>query len=672
MAITQTPNKEIEKVITEIETDTIREPLLEWDLVLSRAGKQLKLSINKENKTLLSGVFHEVSDKKTVNFVIGFLQSHSDLKLKPRKQAAIECLAKLNGRLAELPLETIKPSTNTKGEDQTQKYTEAELATVLKKFKDPKLMYFIFQELSKRHIGDDKEKMLLFFTSVLTMLPPKERFGVRVCGDSSGGKDNMIESVLNHMPDGCFETYTGASDKYLLYCVDGSPGLYVGELNLQKINGNNKNQLEIIKAAMEGGTSYGYLEKDGDVFVPRKKVIERKVVFYSTTEISQDDELATRCLTIPVSATQEQTKAVLDKLIEIDYVESKINWVKIGLSHLKNQKMVIVIPIEIKKVLIESMDSQDIRARRDSKRLLSLIKSSAFIHQLQRPIDENIVYATAADVYNVLSVLGDCLNRSYSGLEKRLERVLSIIKQLSIDQKKVDEYNDQESWVSKAKVVKAAKIKGKNRQADVFKTLQGLLLIESQPSESDRRYWEVRPTNSAAVSFIQKNVLDLIASIPPTAKCIPITQNQHTELIKIGLESVELSLDKYPAVNFLTGEIQHIEPLKTDSEKNYLNLSKPIIKPIIQHTEGLNDDKYISVGGMAEGEKKDNKIDPIVKKKILAKIEDFGNKEIPLTDLYVLCEDLFFGKEIVNFVIADLLSENKSWYESRPGVLKKV
>jgi hypothetical protein len=437
----------------------------------------------------------------------------------------------------------------------------------LERFRRPDLLHQVYRELDKDHVGDDCSKVLLFLIMSTALMQPKNRISFRLSGNSAGGKDNLFNAVAKHLPEGVFTKYTGTSDKFLLRLIDSTSGIYVGELNMQRRGGSNQNIIEILKARMEGGTNYGFLETEtGNKQVAKTNKVEQGTVGYSTTEIENDDELATRAINIAVTASEDQTKAVLNHIADTDDASAEnaeASWISAGLSQL-DRDAVIAIPKEIKQALASRADTKNLRARRDIKRLFSIIRASAFIHQLQRPRQDKIVYAVNADVYHALRSLDNTLNRTYTNIEPRMQVVL-------------DSLGDDP--VPMQDVVERLDIRGKNRKADIFRSLENENLIRRFRDTEDKRKFKVQLIRRGIKTFLKGSTEEIFGSLPHFVKPnIPICKNGATDVEKIGLISVELGIDrfipigedKYPVVDFIENQ----------DARTYFNLSKPIIKPI--------------------------------------------------------------------------------------------
>lgn len=511
-----------------------------------------------------------------------------------------------NAAIEDLKKEGYTPpkKENVETEDKKAKnkaeYGPEEIENAVAKFQSLTLMHDIFRELDGDHVGDDLQKMLAFMSVSTAYMKPKYRISFRVCGNSTSGKDNLMRAILKHMDPDIVGHYTCQSDKWLARQCRGLGGLYVGELNLLR-KGANANILELLKAAIEGGIKHAYLDKDEHGHImDAENTVPQMMVVYSGTEIRQDDELSTRVLSISVDGGPEQTRAVLEKLAEKDELSNPDNeeyhsWIKIGLSQLKCD--VVVVPREIKRVLKSHADAADVRARRDYKRLLAEIRSSAWLNQLQRPIENGAVVAVVADVYYALKALGGTLDQSYTGLEPRLQRVVDEL---------VAHGAKGDVWVKQQEIIEKLGLKGKNRQADVFRTLKDQLVIRSKKVDDDKRMYECQLTGRLGKRFIDAEISDILAEIPSTCEISkPICQNQDIEPLKIGLEKVEIGLDAFPATDFLVGDFVRISENQNRNTDTYLNLSKPIIKPIISD-ENRKTDTYLS-------EKKENRLNRFMK-----------------------------------------------------------
>lgn len=461
-------------------------------------------------------------------------------------------------------------------------------------FKHPELLHHIWKELDSDHVGDDRVKMLAFLCVATAYMRPEYRVSFTVRGNSTAGKDNLLRAVLKHTDRNVIGRFTAQTDKWLTRQMDRFGGLSVGELNLQRKGGANQNVIEYLKAAIEGGIRYGFLDKDehGKI-VSAETEVPQMMIAFTSTEIAQDDELSTRVLSIPVDGSEAQTRAVINRIVEADDfadAEESQSWIMCGLGMLDGYAAVVV-PKEIKKVLGDRADVKDVRARRDYKRLIAIIRASAWVHQLQRPRMGSAVVAVAADVAHALHALGDVLDQTYTGVEPRLQRIIDVMSELTL------EYDD--GWVPRQKLCERLGIRGKHRQKDAFRELEAQLIIRGRKSPTDGRFWEYQLTGRTAARFLQGTREEILAALPTSAAPMtPISLNQDTEPTKLGAESVPIGADAYPCVDFVTGEI------KNRDTGTYKHLIAPIEAPNMGSKCSENADRCNSSGECGGGDAK--------------------------------------------------------------------
>lgn len=323
--------------------------------------------------------------------------------------------------------------------DKIQEWDEE----VLEKFRDPEMLNLIHKELSKKHIKDDYEKMAVFLTSLTGFLKrPKQRRSIALKGASSVGKDNLIDTVLTHLPEKETIKLTRATSSVLEDDINKYNIVAFSEMNKNRKRGVNKFIVENLKQLAEGGSHA--LKKD--VKEGFKETLdveqEQKTVIYGTTETRSDKELDTRFITVSIEGYPSKIEAVNKNTIQkasnvdslIDDVEDENSWIRRGLKCL-DYDYKIWTPYAY--VLEEEVNGKSIinhnkpRSQRDLKRLLSIIKSLTLLHQKQR---EKITYkgqkllvSSPEDIINAVNITSRFFNESFTGVTPRLRRVLEFM-----------------------------------------------------------------------------------------------------------------------------------------------------------------------------------------------------------------------------------------------------
>ncbi len=175
------------------------------------------------------------------------------------------------------------------------------------------------------------------------------------------------------------------------------------------------------------------------------KVIERiipvKTIITTTTSFQLDPEFASRNFILPMDDSADQTKRIVNE--NFDSSEKKIKELK-GEKHydIKYQKLKkafrllkpyeVIIPFESElKTLFPKYEP---RARRDSKKLIKLIKECALMFQYQRDKTEingkEVLIADILDLFYVIEFCGLVLEATLSGFDSRLISSLPIVYEL--------------------------------------------------------------------------------------------------------------------------------------------------------------------------------------------------------------------------------------------------
>ena len=334
--------------------------------------------------------------------------------------------------------------------DQKANYTMGEYdvpTSIVKeaneKIKDPQLLQLIKEELDTKHIRDDKEKMFAYLMTRTAFLPnPRDRKSIALVGDSSTGKDNLMDTIFHFTPLGAWEKFTNATTPTLEDEIASLKLIGFSEVNVHRQGGANADLVETLKQIAEGGVNS--MKKDAATgFKTTKKTHqEQKSMVYSTTEDKKDDELATRYSVLTIKADEKKHETVNNntlvqssdpRAIVEKYQMHEINWLSV--AHLMLEPLEVVLPSN-ETLCFESgkfFDSKNPRSQRDLKRLVCLAKAIAWLHQKQRPIIQfegtKMVVGSPADFINALAIGGSFFDISYLGVDERAKKVFDYLKE---------------------------------------------------------------------------------------------------------------------------------------------------------------------------------------------------------------------------------------------------
>lgn len=313
---------------------------------------------------------------------------------------------------------------------------------IIEELKNKNILLEIKKELDKEHLEDDNLKMTTFFTVTTAFLKePKKRMSIALIGDSSTGKDNLIRTVLKHIPNKDYLFLTGATQPALEDEAVYTKILALSEMNLFREFGANKNLLEVVKQRTEGGTSA--LKKDvTDGFKTTKhEKTEQGTVIYGTTDSERNPETETRFIFGNVGTSINKINKVNSdtalKLSEPDLLikleDNSDSWIKKMMSFLVQEYGDCLISIPYAPILTENkfVDCNNPRSMRDFKRLLSLTASVTFLNALKRTTLKyrgyKILFSEPQDLINTLKYSKEFFNQTYSGMDERLNNVLDLL-----------------------------------------------------------------------------------------------------------------------------------------------------------------------------------------------------------------------------------------------------
>lgn len=257
-------------------------------------------------------------------------------------------------------------------------------------------------------VGEERAIKLLYLVLCTRFL--EELVSVVVKGPSSSGKSYITKRVLTHFPDSAFCERTSMSEQALAYFDEPLSHRFL---------------VLYETAGMGGDTSTYYLRtllSEGEI---RRQTVEKTTegrlqgraqgvtgpvgLITTTTNITLHPENETRVLSITISDTPEQTRAIVlasargnkREPANIDEWHALQVWLE-GSEHC------VVIPYAVE--LASRVTSTATRMRRDFPRLLRLIEGHAILHQATREHDEDgSIIATIADYAAVRGLVVDLM-----------------------------------------------------------------------------------------------------------------------------------------------------------------------------------------------------------------------------------------------------------------------
>jgi len=218
---------------------------------------------------------------------------------------------------------------------------------------------------------------------------------VGVVGPSAGGKNHVLGAVLEFMPPRAYYALSSMSEHALAYSEEPLDHRFLVIYELAGLNSDFASYL-MRSLLSEQRIKYETVEKD-PAGTLRARLIDREGptgLILTTTRAALHPEHATRMLTVTITDTREQTRAVLVKTAQIAHGESE----GVGLSAqvdfeqwralqtwLEGAEHRVIVPYA--EVLATMIPPVAVRLRRDFRTLLSLIEARAILHQASRERD---------------------------------------------------------------------------------------------------------------------------------------------------------------------------------------------------------------------------------------------------------------------------------------------
>ena len=259
---------------------------------------------------------------------------------------------------------------------------------------DPEILSKIVQGFRSKIVGEDNNIKLLWLACVSKDLPKKNRLSAIITSQSSAGKSNLINTILEPFYDHVID-FTDYTPAFLNRQEMNMNGKIFKMEQMERTNDRKQVSLFNLKFLLtEGKLRIGLVDRDEKgKNSPRVLEVRGIPVFLSTsTNYNIDPETLNRTLLMQVDETEQQTKRIISHIFE-NYETLSINdsW-KEELSELKKLAKAynqlghrirdIVIPFGHK--LEKQIPTIDLTIRRDLEKILNLTAVIAFMHASNR------------------------------------------------------------------------------------------------------------------------------------------------------------------------------------------------------------------------------------------------------------------------------------------------
>jgi predicted transcriptional regulator len=259
-------------------------------------------------------------------------------------------------------------------------------------------------DLARSGVAGESRLAKLLYLAVISRLLERP-VSVALKGPSSGGKSYLVERVLSFFPKSAYYALTAMSERTLAYSEEPIRHRFLVIYEAAGMSGEFATYL-MRSLLSEGRVRYETVEKTSEGIKPR--LIEREGptgLIVTTTAVKLHPENETRLLSLTVTDTQEQTRAVMAALAE-EVGDTGLDLTVWHALHVWLESAERRVWIPYAKTLARLIPPLAVRLRRDFGALLNLIRAHALLHQTTREQDaQGRIVATIEEDYAAIREL---------------------------------------------------------------------------------------------------------------------------------------------------------------------------------------------------------------------------------------------------------------------------
>jgi DNA primase len=342
-------------------------------------------------------------------------------------------LSRLLLKLEELQEESIRRALQPR-QPEIPGMTEAERNEALALLRDPKLLDRILADFDACGVvGEDTNKLVGYLAALSRKFD--KPLGVIIQSTSAAGKTTLMEAVLSFIPEEERVKYSAMTGQALFYL--GEADLKNKILAIAEEEGAERATYALKLLQSEGELTIASTGKDattGRLVTETYHVEGPAMIFFTTTSIEIDEELANRCLTLTVDESREQTRRIHELQREEETIEGHLRKVRAAAlrqAHRNAQRLLQALPVHNPFARRLTFPDENTRLRRDQKKYLTLIRTIALLHQHQRPRRKvegvEHVEVTLDDITTANRLAGEVLGRSLDEMPPQTRRFLDLL-----------------------------------------------------------------------------------------------------------------------------------------------------------------------------------------------------------------------------------------------------
>src|SRR5215212_9317977 len=298
---------------------------------------------------------------------------------------------------------------------------------------EPDILGRFAEELARSGVAGEARAAKLLYLAVTSRLLERP-VSIALKGPSSGGKSYLVDRVLSFVPENAYYALTAMSDRTLAYSEEPIRHRFLVVYEAAGMSGEFATYL-MRSLLSEGRVRYETVEKTAEGMKPR--LIEREGptgLIVTTTAVKLHPENETRLLSLTVTDTQDQTRAVMAALAE-EAGEAGPNvepWhaLQVWLEGAEHRVWILYA-----RILADLIPPVAVRLRRDFGALLNLIRAHALLHQATRERDTyGRIVATIEDYAAVRELVADLVSEGIEvTVPKTVRETVEAVKRLRED-----------------------------------------------------------------------------------------------------------------------------------------------------------------------------------------------------------------------------------------------
>lgn len=345
-------------------------------------------------------------------------------------------LSRLLLKLEELQEQAIAQALAPK-QPETPGMTDTERAEALALLQAPDLMQRILADFEACGvIGEDTNKLVGYLAA--TSRKFEKPLGVIIQSTSAAGKTTLMEAVLAFMPQEERVKYSAMTGQALFYL--GEADIKHKILAIAEEEGAERATYALKLLQSEGELTIASTGKDsttGRLITETYHVEGPAMIFFTTTSIELDEELANRCLTLTVDESREQTRRIHELQREEETIEGHVKRQRaneLRRTHQNAQRLLAALPVHNPFAKRLTFPDENTRLRRDQKKYLTLIRAIALLHQHQRPrrsvAGVEHIDVTLEDIATANKLAGEIIGRCLDEMPPQTRRFLDMLDEL--------------------------------------------------------------------------------------------------------------------------------------------------------------------------------------------------------------------------------------------------